>query len=82
VKHLYLLLLVTGCGGLSQKDAASTTDAVRSMIMIDTLCAPDSGTCDPARVRALDESVICDSSSVLYRNRQSAPDAGVSCPPP
>jgi hypothetical protein len=76
------LLLIVGCGsGLSQADTNSTTDAVRSMVMIDTLCSSDAG-CDPARVRALDESVICDSSSVLYRNRKNIPDSGVACPPP
>ncbi len=75
--------LLMGCGGekwLPQDQAADTT-AIRLEVSARQECAPGAP-CDPAKVRALLRTPICDHAANLTHHGAPVPDlGGVQCQP-
>lgn len=82
MNRLALLLALTGCGGFSDADAKSATDAARGQLAVETLCAP-TAPCTPAQVRALERMSYCANASMLSRHGKDVPkaDPSIACTP-
>jgi hypothetical protein len=76
---LFGAIMLSCGGGWTPADSASSTDALLTQVMIETICASDDGGCKPSEVRSLEREAYCGNASMLSRHGGSPPDAGIVC---